>query len=126
MKVKFLFILLSVLLVVPTEAAVAKTEKRRKSNLQYQTYNRETKTRTPSEFNLVIQDENDNLKILFQSPLLDAEIIVTDKDGNTVVYEPQTFIYENKILYIYTPDAYPYTIEITSPIMDITGEIVQE
>ena len=73
-----------------------------------------------------VRDEENILIVLLQSPLSDATITVIDKDGNTAIYEPQTFIHEGKMLYIYTPKAYPYTIEITSPAMDITGEITQE
>ena len=37
-----------------------------------------------------------------------------------------TFINKDKTLYIETPNGYPYTVKIISPIMDITGDIVEE
>ena len=67
-----------------------------------------------------------NLQILFQFPLHESDITVADKNGNIVINEQQTSIYEGKTLYIYTPEDYPYTIEITSPAVDITGEITLE
>jgi phosphoglycerate dehydrogenase-like enzyme len=66
------------------------------------------------------------LQILFQFPLHESDITVADKNGNIVINEQQTSIYEGKTLYIYTPEDYPYTIEITSPAVDITGEITLE
>ena len=59
-------------------------------------------------------------------PLHESDITVADKNGNIVINEQQTSIYESKALYIYTPEDYPYTIEITSPAVDITGEITLE
>lgn len=98
--------------------------KNKKSKIRALKVDREVQSRSPLDFNISVNDGDNVLQILFQSPLPDAEIIITDKDGNTVVDESQTSIYEGKILYIYTPDAYPYIIEISSPTMHITGEIV--
>lgn len=125
MKAKFLFILLSVLFVIPVGATITK-HKNRKSKIRILKFYREVQTRSPLDFNMSVNDGDNVLQILFQSPLPDAEIIVIDKDGNTVIDESQTSIYEGKTLYIYTPDAYPYTIRITSPILDVTGEIIQD
>lgn len=36
------------------------------------------------------------------------------------------FINKGKTLYIETPNGYPYTVKIISPIMDITGDIIEE
>lgn len=126
MKAKFLFILLSLLLIVPTEDLMAKNENNRRVHINHRTNRRDNKARSIKLFNMSVQEENDILQILFHSPLPDAEIIITDKDGNTVIDESHTSIFEGKILYIYTPDAYPYTIRITSPILDVTGEIIQD
>ncbi len=65
-------------------------------------------------------------KLSFCHPLPDAEITITDKNGKTVVHEPPTFINKVKHLYIETPNGYPYTVKIISPIMDITGDIIEE
>ena len=125
MKVKILFILLSVLLVIPAEA-VTFNHKKHRSHLKRVNRRANTSTRSPLDFNMSLNDGDNVLQIIFQGSMPDAEITVTDKNGNTVVYEPQTFINEGEMIYIYTPNAYPYTIEITSPVMDVTGEITQE
>jgi hypothetical protein len=123
MKAKYLFILLSVLFIIPMNAAPTKGKK---AHFRYKDRHARTQTRAPFEFDLSVREVNGILALNFQSSLQDAEITVTDKEGTTVIYEPQTFIYEGMILYIYTPNAYPYTVEITSPTLDITGEIALE
>lgn len=125
MKVKNLFLLLSVVLVIPAEAATV-NKKERKTHFKYYHSRDNRASRSPLDFNMSLNDGDNVLQIIFQGSLPDAEITVTDKNGNTVVYEPQTFINEGEMIYIYTPNAYPYTIEITSPAMDVTGEITQE
>ena len=114
MKAKFLFILLSVLFIIPTSAAILNTLRNKAT------------TRSPIEFNIDVQETNSCLQIIFLSPLPDAEITITDKNGKTVVHEPPTFINKGKTLYIETPNGYPYTVKIISPIMDITGDIIEE
>lgn len=125
MKTEILFILLSVLLITPTSASTTK-KKNNKSNFKVCNKCIKVSTRSPLDFNLEVLDIENNLQIHFQSPLHDAEITVKDSNGNTIIYKPQTFIYEGMMLYIYTPNAYPYTVEIMSPTLDITGEIVLE
>lgn len=125
MKAKFLFILLSVLFIMPMNAAPSK-KRTRKAHFKVLSRRGSCTTRTPLEFNLSANESNGTLSLNFQSYLPDAEITVTDKDGNTVVYESQSLIYEGKIINIYTPKAYPYTLKITSPTIDIIGEIVLE
>lgn len=125
MKAKFLFILLSVLLITPTNASTTKRQKNKSSFKVCDKCIKES-TRSPLDFKLEVHDIDKNLQIHFQSPLHDAEITVKDNNGNTIIHKPQTFIYEGLILYIYTPNAYPYTVEITSPTLDITGEIILE
>ena len=77
-------------------------------------------------FNLTADEVDNTLIITFQSSLEEADIYVTDKNGKTVISETQTSIYEGKTVSIPVPETYPYTIEVTSPAMDITGEITQE
>lgn len=125
MKTKLLFILLSVLFIMPVNASTTK-KKKQKSNFKFCDKVIKNITRTPSDFILEVNNIDNNLQILFQSPLCDATITVTDNNRNTIIYEPQTFIYEGMMLYIYTPKAYPYTVEITSPTLYITGKIVLE
>ena len=59
-------------------------------------------TRSPLFFNLTADEVNENLTITFQSALEEADITVTDKDGNVVVSE------------------------FTSPRLDIEAEITSE
>lgn len=125
MKAKLLLILLSALFIVPINASTAKKGKR-KSHMRHFVISKRMQTRSLYEFSMTTQDEENTLIVLFQTPLNDAEITVTDKDGNIVIYESQTSIYEGKTLNIFTPNAYPYKVEITSPSMDVTGEIIQE
>lgn len=124
MKAKLLFILLSVLFVIPIEATTLNNKKRNPRFRRISIKEHRT-ARSALDF-ISVNDENNMLQILFWTPLPDAEITVTDKDGNIVISESQTSIYEGKMLYIYTPDAYPYIIEINSPVMDVVGEIVIE
>ena len=56
-------------------------------------------TRSLIEFNIDVQETNSCLQIIFLSPLPDAEITITDKNGKTVVHEPPTFINKGKTLY---------------------------
>ena len=55
--------------------------------------------------------------------LEEADITVTDKDGNVVVSEFKTSIYEGKTVNVYAPESDIYTIEITAPTIDVTAEI---
>lgn len=125
MKAKLLFLLLSVLFVLPTNAIPHVKHKYRVKCNAY-IYRSKAVTRSPLEFNLSADETDNSLIITFQSSLNEADIIVTDKNGNTVALEPQTSIYEGKIISIPNPNNYPYQIEITSPTLDIKGEITQE
>ena len=98
MKAKSLFILLSVLFIIPMNAATLETQRHRS---HWRVRDKESKVSTRSPFTF-------------------------DINGKTVVHEPPTFINKGKTLYIETPNGYPYTVKIISPIMDITGDIVEE
>ena len=106
MKAKFLFILLSVLFIIPTSAVILNKHKHKIRLTSFTLRNKAT-TRSPIEFNIDVQETNSCLQIIFLSPLPDAEITITDKNGKT-------------------PNGYPYTVKIISPIMDITGDIIEE
>lgn len=125
MKAKFLFILLSVFLIIPLSASTLKTQ-RHKPVWKAFTKKHKIVTRSPFVFDMDVQETDSCLQIIFLSPLPDAEITITDKNGKTIVHEPPTFINKGKTLYIETPNGYPYTVKIISPIMDITGDIVEE
>lgn len=125
MKAKLFMILLFVLFIVPrSEAATEK--KKRHAKINKVLYKEQANTRIPINYNIDVNDNESCLQIIFQFYLQNAEIQVTDKNGNTVTNESQTIIYEGKTVYIYIPKAYPYTLEIISPTVEIIGEIVLE
>lgn len=127
MKTKILFILLSVLFILPADAMSHKSGQRKKKiHACTKCLNAKVVTRSPLEFNLTADETDNSLIITFQSSLNEADIIVTDKNGNTVALEPQTSIYEGKTICIPNPNSYPYRIDITSPTLDYCGEIIQE
>ena len=103
MKAKFLFILLSVLFIIPTSAVILNKHKHKIRLTSFTLRNKAT-TRSPIEFNIDVQETNSCLQIIFLSPLPDPEITITDKNGKTVVHEPPTFINKGKTLYIETPN----------------------
>lgn len=123
MKANFLFILLSVFFILPIDAS---THTRTRKVKIHHTAKRYYPTRAPLEFNIAATEEEGTLKIIFGSSLPDAVITITDRNGNTIVDESLTYIEEGKTLYIYNANAYPYALKITSPLMDVTGEIVKE
>jgi hypothetical protein len=122
MKTRVLFILLSVLLIIPVNAIPHKRH-RHKVNAKIISSNYKVNTRSPLFFNLTADEVDDNLTITFQSVLEETDITVTDKNGNIIASELNSSIYEGKTVNIYAPESDIYTIEITSPIIDVTAEI---
>ena len=49
-----------------------------------------------------------------------------DKNGVTVAFESKASIHEGKTVNVPAPEADFYTIKITSPTIDVTGEITLE
>ena len=122
MKTRVLFILLSVLFIIPVNAIPHKRH-RHKVNAKIISSNYKVNTRSPLIFNLTADEVDDNLTITFQSVLEETDITVTDKNGNIIASELNSSIYEGKTVNIYAPESDIYTIEITSPIIDVTAEI---
>lgn len=122
MKTKLLFILLLVLFIIPMNAMPYKKH-RHQVNAKIIHSHSKSIFRSPLFFNLTADEIDDNLTITFQSALEEADITVTDKDGNVVVSEFKTSIYEGKTVNVYAPESDIYTIEITSPTIDVTAEI---
>lgn len=122
MKTKVLFILLSVLFIIPVNAIPHKRH-RHKVNAKIISSNYKVNTRSPLFFNLTADEVDDNLTITFQSVLEETDITVTDKNGHIIASELNSSIYEGKTVNIYAPESDIYTIEITSPIIDVTAEI---
>nr|WP_186972529.1 DUF3244 domain-containing protein [Bacteroides intestinalis] len=125
MKTKLLFILLSVLFIIPMSAMPHKKH-RHKVNTKIINSHSKSIFRSPLFFNLTADEIDDNLTITFQSALEEADITVTDKDGNVVVSEFKASIYEGKTVSVPNSDSYPYLVEITSPRLDIEAEITSE
>lgn len=125
MKTKVLFILLSVLFIIPVNA-MPHTRHRHKVNAKIISSNYKATTRSPLFFNLTADETDENLIITFQSALEEADITVTDKNGNVVATEFKTSIYEGKTVCVPNSDSYPYLVEITSPRLDIEVEVALE
>lgn len=83
-------------------------------------------TRAPFEPSMQAEDINDCLYITFQFSLDDVDITIWDKDGNKVVKEQQTIIYEGYTTVIQESDGYPYSVEIVSPTVTIQAKIILE
>lgn len=124
MKVKLLLMLFLISLCL-SAFALEKREKRAQLHIIHNK-KRTTIRRLPSLPLAYVEDMNDCLYITFQRSLKNVDFIITDKNGNEVVNEQQTFIYEGRVIVIPQSDDYPYSIEITSPTVEIQGEIVLE
>lgn len=125
MRTKVLFILLSVLFIIPVNAMPYK-EHRHKVKVHIISFLEKTTTRSPLFFSPTADETDNNLAITFQFPLEEADITATDKDGNIVVSELNSSIYEGKTIYVPNSDSYPYLVEITSPCLDIEVEVALE
>ncbi|WP_373721609.1 DUF3244 domain-containing protein [Bacteroides heparinolyticus] len=124
MKAKIFIFLLALLIVAPMNAVV--NLQKRNARFDKQIEKKHVVTRSPINYTIDVSGDETCLQIMLRFPLSDADIIVADKDGNTVVYEPQTSSFGGKVFYIHAPKGYPYIIEISSPAVDIVGEIVLE
>ena len=125
MKTKVLFILLSVLFIIPVNAMPYKRH-RHKVKAQVISLQEKATTRSPLFFDLTADEIDSNIIITFQSFLDEADITVIDKNGVTVAFESKASIHEGKTVNVPAPEADFYTIKITSPTIDVTGEITLE
>lgn len=124
MRAKYYCMLfLSLLLILPMSAET--TSKSKKLTI-YKKLKEKLVTRTPSTFDVNVEEVNNTLQIVFTGTLPDAEIRLTDKNGDTVINESPTLIYDGMTLYVHTPTGYPYLLEVESPALELTGEIVAE
>lgn len=87
-----------------------------------------TPTRSPSiyDFDIEVESINNTLCIIFTGTLSNADITITDDLGNFVVNQSSVTITTGMTLYITPDNCYPYEIVITSPTLDIVGQIVDE
>lgn len=125
MKAKSFMLLLATLFILPvSEAAI--TKKRRIIHYKESVCRERITTRVPIDYTIETTGDENGLQIIFLFPMHEADITVTDKNGNVVIEENQTNLYEGKALYVHSSKAYPYTLVLTSPAVDITGEITLE
>lgn len=83
-------------------------------------------TRFPVSHDIDVNETGNCLQITFLFSLKDADLTLTDKNGNVIVSETRSTILQGKTIYIPAPDAYPYLLEIVAPTVEITGEIVSD
>ena len=99
MRAKYYCMLfLSLLLILPMSA---ETTSKTKKLIIYKTLKEKMVTRTPSTFDVHVEEVNNTLQIVFTGTLPDAEIRLTDKNGDTVINESPTLIYDGMTLCTY-------------------------
>lgn len=125
MKAKLLLMLFLVSLSLGV-FALESGEKKKIPQLHASTEQRGNMKRIPARPFAQVEDINDCLYITFQRSFEDVDITIRDKEGNEVVNDQQTAIYEGRVIAIPQSDGYPYSIVITSPTVDIHGEIILE
>ncbi|EOS15153.1 DUF3244 domain-containing protein [Phocaeicola sartorii] len=123
MKAKLLLMLFLVFLSL---GVFASERHRKKPHAQCKAYKMAVETRSPFDPSIQAEDINDCLYLTFQFSLDDADITILDKDGNEVIKEQQTIIYEGRTISIPMADAYPYSVEIKSSSVEIQGGIILE
>lgn len=124
--ISFLWLLLPFLLI--SSIANAGTDETNKKRVTLKRLKKKiiVETRAPSDFNLQVGDQNTALFITFYGQLYNADITVTDANGQHVVEQTQQNIHDGQFLTIPQADNYPYHIEIDSPVMEISADIIQE
>lgn len=85
-------------------------------------------TRSPIVYgiDMSVASVNNTLSIMFTGYLPDADITVTDANGNIVIQQTLVTISTGTTLYVSPDDSYPYDIMITSPTLDVVGQIINE
>ena len=85
-------------------------------------------TRSPIVYDvdMTVESVNNTLCIMFTGYLPDANITVINADGNDVIQQSLVTISTGTTLYVSPDDSYPYDIMITSPTLDIVGQIIDE
>lgn len=116
---------LSLLLILPISLR-ATDEKKKKNVVIFTIKSKNITTRSPSTFDVHVEEVNNTLQIVFTGTLPNAEIRLTDKNGEAVINASPTLIYDGMTLYVHTPSGYPYLLEVESPTLELTGEIVVE
>lgn len=123
MKAKLVFILL---LVFSFSLSVFAIHHKRNARFKQKDRREHTMSRSPFNPTIQVDEVNGILLLTFQYSLDDADITIIDKNGNEVMHEQQTVIYEGRVVSILEADGYPYSVEIISPTVDVQGEIILE
>ncbi|MCR6507582.1 DUF3244 domain-containing protein [Bacteroides sp. KH569_7] len=110
MKAKLLMILGALLFILPINGSITTHHKKRQIKIYKETSRSKVTTRVPIDYTIEVTGDENYLQIVFPFPLYEADITVTDKDGNVVIEENQTNSYEGKVLYVHSPKAYPYNV----------------
>lgn len=119
-------LLLMLLLLLPFSLSTSAVNRRAKGKYENMKVREHVMRRSPFNPTIQVNEVNNYLLLTFQYSLNDADIIISDRNGNEVVKEQQTIIHEGRTISIPETDGYPYSVEITSPTVDIQGEITLE
>lgn len=124
MKAKlFLWIML---MAIPFNLCLANKHHKRKPVWKTEHF-KETMHRSPSLPVIDTEEKNGYLYLTFQFALPDADLTIKDSNGNEVVNEQNATLFIGRTIILpINEDSYPYSIEITSPLVDIRGEITLE
>lgn len=122
MNAKLVLMLLFVLLSSMQDEVTRKREpKWRDKEVEEKSGSRKSK-----DYSILLDNTDDCLSLTFLFPLNGADITITDGNGNEVVKESQSIIYEGRTISILSVENYPYFVEIISPVVSIRGEVVLE
>lgn len=83
-------------------------------------------TRVPYQFDFTAYDTENCLQIIFEGDLPDAQVIVMNGHGTIVYQQAASDIHDGQTISIFNANEYPYFVEITSPVMDISAKITDE
>ena len=120
---------LMALSILPTNAKAARLGMdEKKPSIIITEEDKKSPTRSPIDYDIDVSVEsvNNTLSIMFTGYLPDADITVTDANGNIVIQQSLVTISSGTIFYVSPDDSYPYDIVITSPTLDIVGQIISE
>lgn len=123
MKAKFIFILL----LLPFSLYSTNDEKKKKdTHTTVEVYEQGVMPKVPFNPVILSEDVNDCLYLTFHFMLDNANISVMDSDGCVVFNSENLIIYDGFWITIPNSNAYPYFVEIISPMVKIRGEVVLE
>lgn len=123
MKAKFVFILL----LIPFSLYSSNDEKKKKdTSTTVEVYEQGVIPKIPFSPIVISEDVNDCLHLTFHFMLENANILITDSNGCVVFNSENLIIYDGFLITIPNSNAYPYSVEIMSPMVKIRGEVVLE